>query len=61
MRDVLVTFQQENFIMNKRLLEATSASLVLAGVAFLFGWSFVGSALIGVFILLFTATGMSSE
>lgn len=47
--------------MNKKLLAATSVSLVLAGAAFQFGWAFIGSALIGVFILLFTATGLSHD
>lgn len=42
--------------MNIKLLSATAISLVLAGVAFQFGFPFVGSALIGVFFLLFSAT-----
>ena len=42
--------------MNIKLLSVAAASLVLAGVAFQFGLPFVGSALIGVFILLFSAT-----
>lgn len=47
--------------MNSKLLSATAISLVAAGVAFQFGFPFVGAALIGVFILFFIAMGLAHD